>query len=303
MGHRKVRVARAIMTNQMARFAPGLYVRATRQTGRTGRNRESVDDIAHYFMRCVDDYRAIVEGGTDGDTPFVDDKVVLEYGPGDLPGVALLLLAIGARKVYCIDRFPMVVLSDKNVAVIDALAASLPPAQRRRFGESFNEAGAPRSGFREDRLQYLVQPTGRSELRDAVDVVISRAVLEHVDDLEAIFEDMVRAMRTGALAVHQVDLRSHGLHESNPLDFLEPSEALWSLMFSHKGVPNRWRVDRYREIVARLPLVLLRLEPTARAEAQDVQSVRGRLAVPFRETSDEDLAWLGFWLVARKIEG
>jgi len=103
--------------------------------------------------------------------------------------------------------------------------------------------------------------------------------------------------------VHQVDLRSHGLHESNPLDFLEPSEALWSLMFSHKGVPNRWRVDRYREIVAGLPLVLLRLEPTARAEAQDVQRVRARLAPPFRDTSDEDLAWLGFWLVARKLEG
>jgi hypothetical protein len=37
MGHRKTRIARAIMTNQMARFAPGLYVRATGQTGRTDR--------------------------------------------------------------------------------------------------------------------------------------------------------------------------------------------------------------------------------------------------------------------------
>ena len=303
MGHRKVRVARAIVTNQMARFAPALYVRATGQTGRTGRNRETVDDIAQYFRRCVDDYRAVVEGDEDAGTPFVADKVVLEYGPGDLPGVALLFLAIGARKVYCIDRFPMVVLSEKNVAVIEALEASLPTAQRIRLAESFNETGAPRSGFRSDRLEYLVQPTGRSELRDAVDVVISRAVLEHVDDLDAIFDDMVRAMRVGALAVHQVDLRSHGLHESNPLDFLEPSEALWSLMFSHKGVPNRWRVDRYREIVARLPLELLRLEPTARAEADDVRRVRGRLAAPFRNTSDEDLTWLGFWLVTRKIEG
>jgi SAM-dependent methyltransferase len=302
MSHSKTRIARAIMTNQVARFAPGVYVRATRQTGRSGRNQEKVDEIAQYFRSCVDDNSAIVEGGRSDEAPFFADKVVLEYGPGDLPGVALLLLANGARKVYCIDRFPMVALSDKNLAVIDSLAAALPAAQRNRFAESFNETGSARSGFRRDRLEYLVQPTGRSELRDAVDVVLSRAVLEHVDALEALFEDMVRAMRNGALAVHQVDLRSHGLHESNPLDFLEPSEALWSLMFSHKGVPNRWRVDHYREIVARLPLAVLRLEPTARAQAQDVQQMRSRLASPFRDTSDEDLAWLGFWLVARKIE-
>ena len=295
-----VRVVRAVATNQLARYAPALYVRATGQTGRGDRDSETVHDVAAYFRDCIEDYRAILGPAGAAADSFVDGTTVLEYGPGDVPGVALLLLAMGARKVYCVDRFPMVALGDKNVAVIEALRATLPTALRSRFDAAFNVPGSPRSGFRADRLEYLVTPHGESGLRGEVDLVLSRAVLEHVDDLDAIFADMVQAMRPGARAAHQVDLRSHGLHRSNPLDFLAPSPALWSLMFSHKGVPNRWRVDRYRAIVARLPVEVLRIEATHRADAADVTRVRPELAAPFRALSDEDLSWLGFWLVFRR---
>jgi hypothetical protein len=125
-------------------------------------------------------------------------------------------------------------------------------------------------------------------------------VLEHVNDLEATLTDMVTAMRPGALAIHLVDLRSHGLHRSNPLDFLEWPPALWDLMYSAKGVPNRWRVDKYRAIVERLPVDLLALEATRLASPEDVAAMRPRLAWPFRQVSDADLQWLGFWLVFRK---
>jgi SAM-dependent methyltransferase len=296
------RILRAVATNQLARYAPGLYVRATRQTGRGARYTETVEDIAAYFRRCVDDYEAMIASTGLAPTQLLADCMLLEYGPGDLPGVALLLLAAGARKVYCIDRFPMVALSDKNVAAIEALRLALSAEQRARFDAAFVVPGVVRSGFRADRLEYVVPPHGDSGLQAEVDIVLSRAVLEHVDDLPRIFADMSAAMRPGALAVHQVDLRSHGLHRVNPLDFLVPSPGLWSLMFSHKGVPNRWRVDRYRDIVGRLPLEVLHLEATTRAHADDVRSVRPDLAEPFRATSDEDLAWLGFWMVLRKRE-
>lgn len=294
------RVVRAMVTNQLARFTPALYVRLTGQTGRGAAAEEGPQDIARYFRDCVDAYFEHL-GVPPEDVPaYLDGKVLLEYGPGDLPGVAALMVAKGAHKVYCVDRFPLVNLSPKNARVVADLLIACNDAERARLRACLVDPGNPAAGFARDRIEYLVRPSGLSGLVAAVDLVYSRAVLEHVDDLVATFGDMVRAMRPGALAIHQVDLRSHGLHKAHRLDFLAWSEVLWRLMYSEKGVPNRWRIDRYRRVLAALPVEVLQCVPTARATLDEVAAVRPVLAVPFKGLHDDDLAWLGFWLVMRK---
>jgi len=295
-----VRIARAVLTNQLARHAPAAYVRLTGQTGRGAAVEEGAADIAQYFRECVDAYADRLGVDRERLPDFLAGKVVMEYGPGDLPGVAALLIGRGARKVYCVDRFPLVNLSDKNASVmVDLIAGETEPA-RSRISACLRDPAQPGSGFDPKQIEYLVRPSGLSGLEGAVDLVISRAVLEHVNDLEATFKDMVLAMRPGALAIHQVDLRSHGLHVDNPLDFLTWSMRLWDWMYSDKGVPNRWRIDRYRDIVMRLPVDVLMLEPTKLAAHDVVGSVRPYLAAPFKNVGDEDLRCLGFWLVFRK---
>lgn len=295
-----VRVLRAVVSNQLARFAPGLYVRMTGQTGRGAVAEEAPADIAQYFRDCVDAYFEHLRIAPAGVPAFLAEKTILEYGPGDLPGVAVLMVARGARKVYCVDRFRLVNLSPKNSQVVADLIDGSHGPERDRLVSCLANADDPAAGFAPDRIEYLVRPGGLSGLRDEVDLVISRAVLEHVDNLEATFADMTAALRPGALAIHQVDLRSHGLHLSNPLDFLSWSPVLWRLMYSEKGVPNRCRIDQYRSILRRLPVDLLELTPTKFATKEHVIAVRAALASTFRTLSDEDLAWLGFWLVMRK---
>jgi SAM-dependent methyltransferase len=293
------RVTRAVLTNLLARIAPAAYVQLTGQTGRGSAAEEGAIDIARYFQDCVADYAAkLGAGGTRLET-VVHGKVLLEYGPGDLPGVAALMCAHGAAKVWCVDRFQLLQLSPKNLRAMRDLIDAQAGVARDRLAACLR-GGAVQQGFDPRRIEYLVRPSGLSGLHNAVDLVYSRAVLEHVDDLEATFADMVAAMRPGALAIHLVDLRSHGLHRLNPLDFLAWSPTLWNLMYSAKGVPNRWRVDRYRAIVERLPVEVLAFEPTRLAAAEDVASVRPKLASPFRTVSDDDLRWLGFWLLFRK---
>jgi hypothetical protein len=293
-------ISRAVASNLLARVAPATYLRLTRQTGRGDGDHESAADVAAYFRRCVDEYIARLGLDAADAKRYFRGKVVLEYGPGDLPGVAALLVALGARKVYCVDRFPMVVTSRKNQAVFRDLVAQSEGSQHDDIRDCLKDPTHPELGFSSDKIEYLVRPHGLSGLVDEVDLVISRAVLEHVDDLHATFVDMADAMRSGAAAIHLVDLRSHGLHRHNPLDFLECPAWLWGAMFSHKGVPNRWRIDRYREIVRSLPVDVLMLEPTDCMDPQHVHEVRPRLAGPFKNISDGDLACLGFWLAFRK---
>lgn len=300
---RFLRIARAVATNQLARFAPGAYVRLTGQTGRGAAAEEGASDIARYFRDCVSDYFAKLGVEQSGVERFLAGKVLMEYGPGDLPGVAALMVSGGAEKVYCVDRFPLVNLSDKNSQVMGDLIAATAGAARERLQSCLFGSDNARAGFDPRRIDYLVKPSGLSQLRDSVDLVISRAVLEHVNDLDATFDDMVAAMRPGALAIHLVDLRSHGLHRSNQLDFLEWSPTLWHWMYSEKGVPNRWCVDKYRAIVDRLPVDLIAFEPTHFAPLADVAAVRPHLAPAFRHVGDADLSCLGFWLVFRKRGG
>lgn len=289
----------AILTNQIARFAPGWYLKLTHETGRGG-GEESIADIASYFEECFTEYFQVLEIEREKMSAWLEGKSVVEYGPGDVPAVGMLMLAHGAKEVICVDRFALVSLSARNVEVLRRMIERLPAPARGRAEECFRVRGAPESGFREERLRYVVHPSGLSGLRDHADLVISRAALEHVNDLSATFADQHAVLRDDGIAVQKVDLRSHGLHRSNPLDFLTWPAWLWSMMYSGKGVPNRWRVDRYRRDLHEQGLDVQRLAPTTLADPADVAAVRPHLAAPLRGISEEDLAWLGFWLVCRR---
>jgi hypothetical protein len=292
------RIARAIVSDQIAWLAPALYVRLT---GQTGRGEEVGSHLtADYFRSCFDAYFRELNIAPADIPAYLHGKQVLEYGPGDMPGVALLMLAHGAQRVICVDRFPLLRLSAHNIAVFEALLAGLTPPQRTRAAQCFVTPGAPASGCNPAYLSYHVTPDGLSGLHDWADLIISRAVLEHVNDLDATFVDMHAALRPAATAIHLVDLRSHGLHRDNPLDFLCWPTWLWAWMYGHKGVPNRWRVDRYRAALHASGLETLALRPVELAAPALIDAVRPKLAAPFRALNDQDLSWLNFWLICRK---
>lgn len=291
-------VARAIVANLAARFVPSLYFRSADLTGRGLDDAESVRQVADYYFRCFDDY--FVRLGVASPPDFLAGKVVLEYGPGDFPGVALLMIASGAERAVCVDRFPLVKASEKNLQILALMAERLPPAQAERLRGCLVDPARPASGLDERKVRYVVGPSGLSGLDNEVDLAFSRAVLEHVNDLPATFDDMVRALRDGGHAVHQVDLRSHGNHRVNPLDFLRWSPWLWQWMHSAKGAPNRYRVDSYRRIVAALAVDQVVIESTQDMPLETVRDVRPQLAPVFASLSDADLACVGFWVAFRR---
>ncbi len=290
--------AKAAASNLLARFVPSLYVRLTRQTGR-GADERDPDDIASYFFRCVDDYAAQLQLDATQFAAFLQGRRVLEYGPGDILGVALLLYARGAAAVHCVDRFPLERMSAKNVRVCERLLERLDGAVRQRAEAAFQRRGQPESGFRPECVRYTVTPDGLAGQTAVYDLVISRAVLEHVNSLERTLADAAQALAPGGIAIHNVDLKSHNLDRCEPFDFLTWPEWAYRLMYSHKGFPNRWRVDAYRRIVAAGPLQLQALAPTGQLPAEAIERIQPRLAACFRGVSADDLRWLGFWMVLR----
>ncbi len=289
----------AALSNQLARFLPELYVRMTKQTGR-GAGQETPQEVAEYFRTCFDDYFACL-GVESGSIPaFLEGKRVLEYGPGDVLGTALLMYSHGASEVHCLDHFPLQRGTAQNHAVLTCLLDYLSGKARSRAESAFRTLGDPASGFDPQKISYLLRPHGISEAEAKYDLSISRAVLEHVDDLEGTFRDIRRSLRPGGVSIHLVDLKSHGLDRKVPLDFLTWPQPAYRLMFSHKGFPNRWRVNRYRALIAENGLICRLMRPTGKLAHTQVEKIRAELARPFRDVSTEDLSWLGFWMVLEK---
>lgn len=299
LGKDAIRFTRAALLNQLARSAPSLYTKLKQDTGRGDGTADSSQTV-EYFFRCFDEYRQKLGLDRDQVRDFLKGKAVLEYGPGDVLGIALLMYAHGAEFVHCVDRFPLERASAKNIQTYMEMLDRLAPEQRERASRAFNDFGAPESGFDQRLVKYSVTANGLINEQCAYDLIISRSVLEHVNCLDMTIGDIANALRMDGISVHKVDLKSHGLDRYQPFDFLTWPESIYQLMNSHKGSPNRWRVDKYKELVVRHGLRFRELTHTGQLEPEKINRIRPKLATGFRRIPTDELTWLGFWMVLER---
>lgn len=240
---------------------------------------------------------------------------IIEIGPGDNFGVALLFLKNGADHVVAIDKFVSQRDDERQSVIYRALSERHclddlfdgPPSEATILGLTYLPGMPAEKYFTGDVAPY--------------DAVVSRAVLEHLDDPLSSLDAMWAGLRPGGLLLHRVDLRDHGMFAGNhPLTFLTIGAGLYHAMTAETGWPNRILLPAYREFLRRrhwparlgitrlvgvsdefaaLPWEQLPMDSRQQALAQ-VRSIRPKLAEPFRKLSDEDLAVAGFVLLAEK---
>jgi len=287
---------RALLSNQLARLFPSAYLKLIKETGR-GSGPENPGQISEYFHACFVDYLRHLGIPLDFAGDYLKGKHVLEYGPGNILGIALLFYAYGAEQVHCADRFSFGLLVKENLEVYEVMINSLKGNEKKRACSAFNTYGEPQSGFDPQKIRYVVTKNGLIGEKSKYDLIMSRAVLEHVNDLEKTFLDLSRALKKGGVSVHQVDLRSHNLDRYKEFDFLTVSPLVYRLMFSHKGYPNRWRTDQYKELAVKFGLKVLKFESTGKLDPEKVKLIHPKLAKPFRGLDQDEISWLGFWMI------
>lgn len=177
----------------------------------------------------------------------IDPRVVAELGPGASLGVGLAALLCGAERYYAFDlerhaaaarnrdvfkdlvklfaarapipdaaELPEVWPTLTGYAFPDAvltserLARSLAPERIERIRRSLERLDAPDSMMSGSMIQYRAPWTDGGVVEDdAVDLVLSQAVFEHIDDLQGAYRTMRRWLRPGGLGSHTIDFRSH----------------------------------------------------------------------------------------------
>ena len=271
-------------------------------------SRCDVDGVTHgvlrtgesvaYLREVFEDYMqigALQESDLDG-------ARVLELGPGDSLGVALLFVGAGAASVVCLDRFLTARDPVKERQILRTLVDAAAPAARARMRSCLG----PDGDILEPRIRYVhglpIERATPATLGDPFDYVVSRSVLEHVCDLDATYENLRRLLKQGGRMIHKVDLSNHSKVERHPLRFLTYSSRLWRLMSSNISRINRCRWPQHRDALQGKGFVIERFVPTRAYGLEVIRALRARLAPPYSEMTDEELAVGGFFIACRAIE-
>jgi len=164
---------------------------------------------------------------------------VAELGPGESIGIGLAALLSGADWYCGLDLIPFSSV-DRNARVLDELeqlfrrhsdipddceyphmhprlddyawpvdmgvANDLSPARIERIRSAVRNVNAPGSMVR-----YVAPWTSPATIEhESVDMILSQAVLEHVDNLERAYSAMREWLHADGFMSHQIDFASHG---------------------------------------------------------------------------------------------
>jgi SAM-dependent methyltransferase len=253
-------------------------------------------------------------------------KSVLELGPGDNFGVALLFIANGASRAVCLDKFYSRRDETREGRIYAQIREELEPVQRERYDAAVDLRNAVH--LTPDRIGCLYGfgvGDVAQRLGDAsFDFIVSRAVLEEVYDIDEAIASMDRLLRPGGMLIHKIDLSDYAQFSGrgfSPLEFLTIPEIVYKHMSRDTGLPNRRRASYYRDKFGELgydsslritsvlnrPITphLTALRPEVDYGPEDlvaVEAIRPRLCPPYRRSTDEDLLTTGIFLTARKPE-
>ena len=175
-------------------------------------------------------------------------KVVAELGPGDSLGVGLSALLTGSQRYYALD-FKRFVDTENNLVLFDRLVELFMRREAIPDEKCFPNIKPPlvnyehpRQILTESRLNRAMTPERITSIRKelinldrstkefslsynvpwhhpdiykkirpgTVDMVLSQAVMEHVENLSLSYKLLFKLLKPGGFMSHQIDLKSHG---------------------------------------------------------------------------------------------
>jgi hypothetical protein len=222
---------------------------------------------------------------------------ILELGPGATLGTAVLLACSGARMTVA-DRFLSVWDPDFHPAFFNALLEAV-STKKTVCAEPI------RAVLRAGRFDAAIEcsPVAAEQLHTIAgtfDIVLSNAVLEHIEDLGTTVNNLSRKTAARGYGFHQVDLRDHRSFD-RPLEYLTLGEQEFEEL--RRGVlcecGGQWRASDYREAFERAGFSV-RVTPNMHADPAYLANLRPRLSPEFSSLSEADLTTISALFVLRR---
>jgi hypothetical protein len=256
---------------------------------------------------------------------------VAELGPGDSFGIGLAAMLSGADHYLAFDAKPHARV-ERNLSVfaelVELFTRHVPIPDQTEFPEMFPRLECydfPRDLLPDTRLAAALQPDRLTAIRRAlsgdsasgspieitylapwdevatirpgtVDMVISQAVLEHVEDPNMTYAALGRWLCQGGIMSHSIDFQSHGLTDSWNGHWTL-GDLTWQVVKGDRPyLLNRLPYSAHLAMIERFGF---RLVTNRRYEAPAL--ARQTLSPRFRSLPDEDLITASAFVQAEKV--
>lgn len=243
--------------------------------------------------------------GSDGS---FSGKDVVEVGPGYDYGAGAVLVSLGAASYKAIDRFSLSCGDRKYYeALLETLRADMimKGLDMTRLSEVIRGVIAQGSLYSNPIFSVVQSSVEDASLgmNGTADIIVSQAVLEHVQDINKSFRSMYQILRENGVMCHEIDFQTHTqiLRERDPLNIFRYSRSQWETWFTFPGCPNRFRPNDFVRAAQRAGFKDVSLLPICSLSDGVVQDVKQHLAEPFRNESVSTLPILSAVLLARKL--
>jgi hypothetical protein len=193
---------------------------------------------AHHFPAGLNEFRG---------------KTVLEIGPGRDMGTVVAIAALGATRVYSIDRFKEGWQNGWHEQFLQKLEPALTSLETL-FDAGVLERVVAARDFGAGGITCMNEPLERlhGRLSGMIDISVSNSTFEHFYSVEESVRALADAMRIGGIGVHNVDFRDHR-NFGEPLEFLLVDDATYADPAANDeyGRGNRIRPDQMTQILRR----------------------------------------------------
>lgn len=185
--------------------------------------------------------------------------------------------------------FPSAILSD------DLLKISLSPERIAAIKKELENPDNPNNVF----IKYFIPWSNPDVIRkESVDLIISQAVLEHVDELESTYHAMNQWLKNNGTMSHSIDFKSHGFTKSWNGHWTL-SEWEWKIVRGGRVYAiNREPFSTHLKYIKQFGFNLITKELKTLPSKIEVD----QLSAAFSELSNEDISVSGMYIIAKKIQ-
>jgi hypothetical protein len=220
---------------------------------------QAVDTDGDYAIKVGKEYLSFIKRYHSS----LNDKVILEIGPGINFGSILLITCQGAKPMVA-DKFLSPWEPEYHPRFYEALRKRLATAYNGEVDLTPLDRILQYRGYPTDVIRCIQsQSEDLHEIPDnSVDVILSNAVLEHLVDPVNAFQEFYRISRANAFGFHQVDFRDHR-DFAWPLEYLLLSPEAFMQMFHkrHGECGSQWRSSEMRQFFMEAGFTILNFEP------------------------------------------
>lgn len=253
--------------------------------------KKEIDEAVDYTLRNVD---YIIGFLPDKDIRYLKDKKLLEIGPGQDFGLALVLADFGLNEIVLIDPYLIEWRNDYHPIYYESLLEKLGKKYPLINFISIKEILKNKS---HKAAKLKCYPVGLEEVRQiedgSIDISISNACFEHFVYPELAVKELARITKNGGLGFHQIDLRDHRDY-SKPLEFLTfPDKMFFKIKkMTDARFGNRIRYNEYNEIFKKYGFTVV-FKPDSFADSAYLKALMKKANPKFRRMSEESIGTLG----------